>query len=129
MNRIVGDLTKVKLKEEEFDAISFFKSNEGWRFLIVKYNKPQDYEKTEMGYKYYMFHIDQRLNSVAIVEEAVLGDPLFVINNYVKANCEGVFAKKCATSKEVLEKLVLGENSTKGFDDFRKIVKTEGKEV
>jgi hypothetical protein len=130
MNKIVSDLAKLNLKEEEFDAISFFKTLNGdWRFLIVKYDKPQEYEKTEMGFKYYMFHTDKRLNNIPIVEEAILGDPLYVIKNFAKAGCEGVFAKKCVTSKEMLEKLVLGKDSGKRFEDFKEFVKKDGKEV
>jgi len=129
MNKIISDLSKFNLKEDEFDAISFFKTMDGWRFLIVKYTKtPEDYDKTEMGYKYYMFHTDERLNNVPIVEEAILGDPLRIINNYTKANCEGIFAKKCAVSKDILEKFILKDSDRK-FEDFKTIVKQEGKEV
>lgn len=129
MNKIVSDLKKLELKEEDFDAISFFKSVEGYKFFIVKFDKPQDYEKNEQGYKYYMFHIDARDGNVPMVDEATIGDTLHVINNYVKANCEGIFAKKCVLSKTLLEKFVFGKDSTQRFEDFREMVRHEGKEV
>lgn len=129
MNKIVADLKALNLKEEEFDAISFFKSSSGYKFLIVKFDKPQEYEKNEMGYKYYMFHIDKRDGDIPMVDEATIGDPLHVIHNYVKANCEGIFAKKSPLSKSILEKFIFGENSTQRFEDFREFVKYDGKEV
>lgn len=129
MNKIVADLKKLNLKEEDFDAISFFKSAEGYKFLIVKFDKPADYEKNEQGFKYYMFHIDARDGNIPIVEEATLGDTLHIINNYVKANCEGIFAKKCAVSKRILEKFVFGKDSTQRFEDLKDMVRHEGKEV
>lgn len=129
MNKIISDLSSFKLKEEEYDAISFFKSTEGYKFLIVKFDGNPVLEKTDLGYKYYMFHIDHRDGNIPVVEEAILGDPLHVIKNYVKANCEGIFAKKSEISKQMLEKFVFGKDSTQRFEDLREFIRNEGKEV
>lgn len=124
MNRVVSDLKSLKLKDDEWDAISFFKSTEGYKFLIVKFDKKQDYEiSEELGTKYIMFHIDSRDGNVPTVEEAYIGDPLHVITNYTKANCEGVFAKKSSLSKRILEQFIFGKDTTARFEDFRDYVK------
>ena len=127
-NKIVDDPKLLNLKEDEFDAISFFCSKEGYKFYILKFNTTcTDYEQTEMGYRYYMLEVEK--DGSASVQEAILGDPLHILRGFTKANCEGIFMKKCALAKTMLEKLVFGKDSQKRFEDFQDFIRNETKVI
>lgn len=118
-----------KIKDEEFDAISFFRKEDGtYSFHVLKFNKTvDDYEKTDLGFKYYMLTLGD--NREPIVEEAILGDPLRIVKQWVSGRGEGIFVKKCSAGKTILEKLVFGEDSKKRFEDFANLIRRESTEV
>lgn len=130
MNKILHALSDLKLKESEFDAISFFKKPTGeYVFFIMKSSNPiDDYVIDEdLGYMYYMLYLES--DGTCSVQEAILGDSVHILKNQIRGNAQGIFVKKCALGKKILEKLVFGPDSAKRFEDYRALIASEAVEV
>lgn len=107
----IADLKKkLDLKEEEWDAISFFKSgiNKTYIFNIIRF-KPKDgnpcvREVTDLGHKYYILSTDE---TGIYKEEAILGDPIYILlNNYIKGGVEGFMVKKSREGTDMVTNIL-----------------------
>lgn len=101
----IPSINNFKLDDDEFDIISFYKNKEGfYKFLIAKITEEQkDYEMTDMGQKFLMLFVT---GDTYEVNEAILGDPVYIVRNFVKAQCEGMIIKKCKKGLELVDRLI-----------------------
>lgn len=101
----IPSVNNLTLDADEFDGISYYRTNSGeYKFIIFKLSEPQaDYEVTDLGHKFIMVFSGNGTNEVS---EAILGDPLHILKNFVKAKCEGLIIKKCKKGVELVDRLV-----------------------
>ena len=103
----IPTVNSFKLDIEEFDAISFYREDDGYySFMILKLSEqPHDYEMTDMGYKFIMM-LSEKGKKGCEVTEAILGDPVHMLKNFVKARCEGMIVKKCSRGTDLVERIL-----------------------
>lgn len=98
---------------DEFDAISFVNLGENeYYFNIMKLrNKQNDYIVTDMGYKFTMMMRgeDDKLE----LNDAILGDPVAIMKNFIRAGAEGIFIKRCGLCDSLIAKIVQGSLTLK----------------
>ncbi len=88
---------------EEFDAISFIKCNNNKEYLfnIMKLkDKQEDYIVTDMGYKFTMMM--KGPNDTIEINDAILGDPVRIMKNFINVGAEGIFIKRCKNADSVV---------------------------
>ena len=56
-----------------------------------------------MGHKFIMVLTEKNKSEVT---EAILGDPVHIIRNFVRARCEGFIVKKCKSGIELVDKMM-----------------------
>lgn len=101
----IPSVNNFKLDDDEFDIISFYRNTEGlYKFMIMKLAEEQDdYEITDMGHKFLMLFVS---GDTYELNEAILGDPVHIVKNFVKAKCEGMIIRKCKKGLELVNRLI-----------------------
>lgn len=115
---IVSKIESLKMDAEKYDGIYFYKDDNGdYTYMILQLERESDknFELTDMGYKYLtIFTHDAEEVVKAEINESIMGDPLRIASNYIKAKCEGIIVKKCQAGFDLIERLkdlVLARNA------------------
>ena len=92
----------------EFDGITFLKEPESGNYVfgIMKIPlKDIDFVQTDMGHKFIM--VLKNDDNTIDISEAILGDPIRILKNHIKAGSEGIFFKKCTIADNIIKKITL----------------------
>lgn len=114
---------KRELKDEEWDAISFFRklnkntNKETYVYTILKWSDDQKMETTELGCKFII--LEKTAVNTAEVYEAVLGDPLHILCSYIKGGVEGIFIRKCEKGIKLMDSLMALDKFEINKKDFK----------
>ena len=109
-----SNLSKLKLREEEVDGISFSldesktnKTGDAWNFTIMKLNNRSEeiFSKNDFGYKYQILLYK---DDSAEIFEATIGDLFYYIDGLMQIKQEGMIIKKCSKSEEIMNKIFKG---------------------
>lgn len=102
----INVIKNFKLDIDEFDAISFFKTETGsYNFMIMKLkDTPDDYEISDLGHKFIMLFCND--NKSCDIEEAILGSPMHNLANFISGGSEGIIIKKCKKGEEIVARIL-----------------------
>jgi hypothetical protein len=92
----------------DFDGITFLKEPETGNYIfgIMKIPlKDVDFVKTDLGSKFIM--VLKNDDNTIDISEAILGDPIRILKNHIKAGSEGIFFKKCTIADNIIKKITL----------------------
>lgn len=97
----INMFSKLDLDVEKYDGVTFYRQPDGeYVFNILKFtDENNEFENTDLGFKFIMLLTNE--NARFEVSEAILGDPVKNVLNFVKARCDGLILKKCESGLRI----------------------------
>jgi hypothetical protein len=92
----------------DFDGISFLKEPETGNYIFGIMKIPMkniDFVSTDLGIKFIM--IMKNDDNTMDISEAILGSPITILKNHIKAGSEGIFFKKCTIADNIVKRITL----------------------